>query len=259
VLLVVLVLGVGLLLPALVSLQDEAAKRKCVANLRQLGVALGGYHDTHEHFPQGTFPHPDLPPEKRLSWIVAVHPYIESIRAKPVTWAAWDAEGNRDVACFLPEFLHCPLNGDGMEDAYDLTSYVGVAGSGQNAANLPLSSRHAGVFGYDRRASLGHFRRGRSNTLMVLETDRENGPRAAGGPATVRGVAPDGRPPAYAGGPFTSPHRAGIPGPSSRPWLTHALLADGSVRALTEDADPKALAALATLACEKELPWPGGE
>jgi prepilin-type processing-associated H-X9-DG protein len=102
--------------------------------------------------------------------------------------------------------------------------YVGVAGVGEDAALLPVGDLRAGVFGYDRKTRPEDIKDGFSRTLMVVETNRDNGPWTAGGRPTVRGLDP-AQPP-YLGrcGQFGSGHDRG--------GKTNALFADGSVRYL---------------------------
>jgi hypothetical protein len=79
---------------------------------------------------------------------------------------------------------------------------------------------------------------------MVIETATANGPWAAGGPATVRGLKLQGA--SYLGrnGQFGSEHRSG----SSK-----ALFVDASVRTLSASLDPSVFEALATIAGREEV------
>lgn len=73
---------VALLLPAVRSSREAARRMSCSNNLKQLGLALHGYHDTYEHFPAamgGTW-QGETPLQgnaNRLSGLVALLPFME--------------------------------------------------------------------------------------------------------------------------------------------------------------------------------------
>jgi type II secretory pathway pseudopilin PulG len=50
----IVAVSVALILPALQRAREAARGDQCKHNLKQLGVALHSYHDTHERFPYST-------------------------------------------------------------------------------------------------------------------------------------------------------------------------------------------------------------
>jgi prepilin-type N-terminal cleavage/methylation domain-containing protein len=68
----IIALLMGLLLPAVQRTRESASRIACANNLRQIGVALHLYHDTHKTLPsfskEGDFP---------LSWCVLLLPFLE--------------------------------------------------------------------------------------------------------------------------------------------------------------------------------------
>jgi hypothetical protein len=136
-----------------------------------------------------------------------------------------------------------------------LTAYLGVAGVGADAPDLPAGDSRAGAFGYDRRTPLAAIKDGTANTLLVFESARDNGPWARGGPATVRGLDPGDRPYLGTGRPFGGTHftengvfRRG------KSLGCQAAMADGSVHFFQEKVAPEVLEALATIAGGEEIP-----
>ncbi len=236
---------------------------QCANNLKQIALALNDYAtressrpdtlDRTPALPAGTVPHADLPPERRLSWVVEVLPFVEqdSLFRQIDRHASWDDVANAAaVRTPLKGFL-CP--GAAFDADYQ-TSYLGVAGLGADAPSLPAGDRRAGVFGYDRRTALADVRDGTSNTLLLLESARAIGPWAQGGPATVRGLDPSDQPYLGPGRPFGGMHFSENTLFSRGQSIgCNAAMVDGSVHFLRETIAPRVLEGLATMACGEDV------
>jgi Protein of unknown function (DUF1559) len=180
-----------------------AARSQCANNLKQIALGLHNYADTQapgkssqereRSLPAGTVFNADLSPQQRLSWCVELLPFVEqdNLYRGFDRKAGWDAPANSMASRTSLKILLCPDWGREAESNPPfLTAYLGVAGLGADAATLPVGNRNAGVFGYERRTSLTAIKDGTSNTLLILESARDNGPWAQGGRATVRGLDP---------------------------------------------------------------------
>lgn len=254
VLLLLLVIGGGLLVVEVRKSQEAAARAQCNGHLCFLSISVHHYHDVHKKLPAAAVPNPNLPLGKRLSWIVALSPYLEIGSPKVDNDRAWDDPENRviwahgmDASKWVVRelrFLICPANP--IRNAAGLpgvTHYVGITGVGADAVSLPVGDRRCGVFGYDRTLTLKDITDGTSDTMLIAETMRDNGPWTAGGRATARGLAQDGSPYVGDGGQFGSTHGDGA----------NVAFADGSRRFLRSTISPAVFEALATVAGREKI------
>jgi prepilin-type processing-associated H-X9-DG protein len=234
---------VGLFTVGLYQLRAKSQLTVCTDNLRRIGLAVIRYQDDadHPHYPPGTVILPDLPPDQRLSWMVAILPYMETEPGAAGTPAAfqkgvalyarfdlsrgWDADANRQAMTgSLPWFI-CPGSSyRPVAGQPALTQYVGLAGLGDDAARLPKSDPQAGFFGYDRIITRDDVKRGTAETIMVTERAQSDGPWAQGGPATVTGVEVDKQP-------FVPRQFGGL-----HPGIANTLFVDAHVRQIADNA-----------------------
>src|SRR5271156_2685215 len=73
---------IALLIPAVQKVRAAAALTKCTNNMKHIGLAIHGFHDTYKYFPLGPggqeFPG---------GWMVDILPYIEQEELnKQVNW-----------------------------------------------------------------------------------------------------------------------------------------------------------------------------
>jgi len=211
--------------------------------LRRLREAVGSLQQREGSLPIGTVANDKLPrPIQRISWHAQLLPYLgkQELYDQINFSETWTFEKNRPVAFTLVDAFLDPnvpnRRWKGLPyEGLALTHFVGMAGIGEEAARLPKEDPRAGIFGYTRKAALADIRDGAGNTIMLIQVRDTFGPWMQGGGGTVRGaqVQP------YIGGfgSFGTPGRDGVV----------AMFADGSVRFLSKDIDPKVFEALCTM------------
>jgi hypothetical protein len=253
--------GLCLILPFISRLRGMTAKRiQCANNLKQFGIALRNYHDVYGSFPSGTIANESLGPNERLSWIIAIFPFLERDYdyQRLDMGKAWNAPKNYPITEIGYGPYRCHESPDPYPYVSSLSSYVGMAGIGPDAALLPLNNPKAGLFGYDRKTKCSDVQDGESTTIMVVETNFENGPWAAGGFGTVRGIDPNGTKYFGTTGQFGSLHRTQESSPLKPfpPQASNCVFVDGSVRLLNDTIDPTTFEALATIAGGEKVELP---
>lgn len=225
---------VALLLPAVQQARMAARRTQSKNNLKQLMLAMHNYHDVYGKLPAGTVQDSAEEVDDRLSWIVSILPFIDqaALYEQIDQKSGWKSEANVDWTGFNLQSLINPAESNLTES---VTHYVGMAGIGDDAANLKVNDPGAGMFGYNRQTRFRDITDGTSNTIAITESSDDFGPWAQGGRSTLRAVTeepyingPDG-----IGSPFTGGMNAG--------------LADGSVRFISENIDPEVFKALITI------------
>jgi len=246
----IIAIVIGLLLPAVRRVREPAERITCANNLKQLVLAFHNYEATSKSdvfestgrsnatalqmLPPGCIG-PGRTPEERLSWMVALLPYVE----QDTLYRQIDLEkgyaGNLPaVQTRMKPFL-CPASKDATT-ADAVTHYVAISGIGLDAATQPAGAPGNGFMGYDRLTSLSMIKDGTSNTIALMETRSGLGPWARGGSSNVRGFDPAEVPLFGDQRPFGG-HQDGI----------NVAMADGSVHFIRSSIDPSKLAALITI------------
>jgi prepilin-type N-terminal cleavage/methylation domain-containing protein len=201
-LVVIAIIGVliGLLLPAVQKVREAANRMRCKNNLKQIGLALHGYHDAHGVFPPGYASNaPDSDGTgPGWGWASFVLPNLEQdnlyrlIDFKlPVTHAQHAAVRDASV-----RFLRCPS--DTRQDPIRAADFTNAAGLTGNLArsnyvacygNSPFLGEDAtvpsdhlvvsgisgkGMFYRNSQTRIADVTDGLSNTLMVGERSALN-------------------------------------------------------------------------------------
>jgi prepilin-type N-terminal cleavage/methylation domain-containing protein/prepilin-type processing-associated H-X9-DG protein len=187
---VIAILGVlmALILPAVQKIRLAAARMRCANNLKQLGLALHGYHQTQEGFPQAyneywnfcePLDEPGPPDHKpRKSWASLILPYIDQ---ENLAYTGVRGYEQRIVAVFScpadPRWGRVSREGNYkyLGDRFGLTSYLAVEGSAYRRGpsdtnlNLEFGGPKDGVLYRGSKTRLTEIYDGSSNTVMLGE------------------------------------------------------------------------------------------
>ena len=195
-LVVIFIIGllVALLLPAVQAAREAARRAQCSNNLKQIGLALHGYHDVWQTLPPAYLAQPltNLELMSGWAWGMFILPYSEQ---KPLYNAANFDLGFGEIVVNRPDFpgglyanntvrqvsismFLCPsAGGDGPIDlGYD-SAAVGVPPGQYIASEGWMDSSQSpiqgtGVLYPNSRVAIGDINDGTSVTLMVGERSR---------------------------------------------------------------------------------------
>jgi hypothetical protein len=268
---IIVVVAAGVGLPAIVRARANADKVGCLSRFERLGQFAAIFHkpppgprnaEVPLVVPPGTIPNQELPPDRRLSWIPDILPFLDQTLQRTDNWmtqiersGTWDSAKNTEVGKIRLALFTCPGAIPEVPDGSPMpTQFIGLSGLGPDSAALtlgpPIPAR-AGCFRYDSPTPLRLIQQhdGLSNTLLFAETANELGPWMRGGFSTVRGLDLNKRAkrPIGMGGQFGGNYRdvAGFG------------FADGSARFFTERTSDDLLRTLFTIAGQDSDPLPG--
>lgn len=198
---------IALLLPAVQQAREAARRTQCKNNLKQLGLALHNYHDTHGIFPNSMdsyFPGgvPSRSNPRNHSWMVMILPFIDqaplyqSIDFSSQLYGQTLAGGQLVTAQKMTPY-RCPSDTDiEPSQIYDLgiTNYAGSQGFDWWRRRGQV---HEGMFSLQAKVKMASIKDGTSNTIAVGEVNttgqkwggRRGGagtPRNGGGEAVFR-------------------------------------------------------------------------
>lgn len=280
-LVVIAIIGIliSLLLPAVQAARAAARRISCANNLKQHGVALHLYHDTNRRLPAGWSGYdlstgkPHWFGEPGWGWNAAVLPFMEQAAVSdgmirfdlPISDPL-----NADARVMSIASLRCPS--DPGPDTFVLAGGGPYVGSGTYQPTELARGNYLGVFGvedfhhmlnpsdntckgsgcffHNSNVRFRDISDGQSSTFMVGERSSKLAPSTwvgmlTGGehaPARVTGVAEF--PPNSEATPEHYFHNFS----SFHPSGTHFLAADGAVRLISNDIDPRLYQGLCTRA-----------
>ncbi len=265
------VIGVllGLLLPAVQNVRESAMRVKCLNNLRQMGLALHHFHDSHRRFPP-LQPQGASDPNANLSWMALILSQMDQDPLYQISMQACRIDPDPlhnpphvGFATVVASYV-CPDDARLTEPLTDelgvraaFTSYVGIAGAVSPGSGMGFS----GVLGNSPGCRLTDITDGTSQTLMAGERPPPDSLQAGWWYPAFFGYGPGLRGPnntvILGSGvifPTEDPCAGGVrgtfsPGRTDNPcdrfhlWSLHPrganfLFADGSARFLTYDVEP---------------------
>ncbi len=183
-LVVIAIIGilVALLLPAVQQAREAARRVQCRNNLKQMGIALHNYHDTHQTFPFGYLKKPDGVQGNAagFGWLAMLLPQLEQNNIyQQFDWnrPLFDPV-NEKPRLLQPRLFLCPSDSFSMNNAVEMDTdrfamgcYVASFGPGDMDTD---ADDRRGMFSRNSRITTGDVTDGLSNTLAVGE--RTNGP-----------------------------------------------------------------------------------
>jgi type II secretory pathway pseudopilin PulG len=207
---------IALLLPAVQSAREAARRAQSRNNLKQIGLALHNYHDSHKSFPiGGTFSEDG---QGHHGWMTALLPYMDGMhlygqidQSQP-----WNSPRNQPTFnLVLPYYQNPSVPEKTDAQGYALAHYAG---------NSQVLKKNEAI-------SLADISDGPSNT--VLAGDVSAGHQPWGSPENTRDPAT---------GIGASPTQFG----SVHVGVCQMLLGDGAVRAISNNVNPAVLKAIAS-------------
>lgn len=267
---------VSLLLPAVQQAREAARRTQCKNNLKQIGLALHNYHDTHGSFPPAclalsyagnAYASPTAEPGRTSvaggwGWTVFVLPHLEQANL----YSALNPNGNNFPSAptaltqtILPFFIcpsdpsgnivtSTPLGGDGTT-GHAKSSYPAIFGSTTvNYINTAARTTR-GMFWYNSAVRLRDVTDGGSNSIMVTERIWDGGTSETRRGAIWAGKCPGSNVLLDAGNKYSNLIRVqnhpdwlikGLNGNSAMSMHVggvHFVLGDGAVRFISQNTD----------------------
>jgi len=240
-LVVIAIIGllVAVMIPAVNTARAAARRASCTNNLRQIGMGLTSYHSAKQAFPPGgiEWRPPGDPTKRQLAWSVYLLPFVgeQALYDQVDLTTPFDSPENADAASTIVSIYVCPSSQRGAQlvRGRGPSDYGGIYGERIVSRNDPPQ----GPMLYDRRISSDEITDGLSNTLIVGEDSQFGDSQWINGRNIFDQAFAINAAPALEND-MRSEHGPGANG----------LLADSSVRFLSENTELTVLAAMCTRA-----------
>lgn len=163
---------IALLLPAVQMAREAARRTQCRNNLKQLGLALHNYHDTHTTFPPGLIAANDNFRDGMHSGLAMLLPQLEqsAVYNQLDFNVSWRDPVNAAATSAHISAFRCPSSIGGLPQngGFDLpvTDYVFSKGT---RAWLCLNGETSGMFDINSRVRARDVTDGLSNTFAMGE------------------------------------------------------------------------------------------
>lgn len=179
---------IALLVPAVQKVREAASRTQCANNVKQMALALHGYHDSQKVLPKG------CDPANLIAFHVMILPFIDQtpLYDKFNLKVPYSNATNLAQGVYLPPPYQCPAQTDERYTLYGsgewaggtaitfTTHYFGIAGpkgtnptTGQpyelKITNVQGNIATQGVLSMDSKVKLVQITDGTSNTLMLGE------------------------------------------------------------------------------------------
>jgi prepilin-type N-terminal cleavage/methylation domain-containing protein/prepilin-type processing-associated H-X9-DG protein len=173
---------IGLLLPAVQKVREAASRMSCQNNLKQIGLALHHYHDTHGSFPPGyraslSYSDGATDTAPGWGWGAFILPYLEEDNVYRQLRMSQPVQQSAAIQTVMKTYL-CPSDitpdaafavADGFGNTLCLaapTSYAACCGSDASETTGPTG---LGVFYRNSRIRIADIRDGTSSTILIGE------------------------------------------------------------------------------------------
>jgi prepilin-type N-terminal cleavage/methylation domain-containing protein len=180
---------IGLLLPAVQKVREAAARMSCSNNLKQIGLALHGYHDTHQKFPQGFGNTATVgTTASGWGWGALILPFVEQSSLHTQLNVAG---GNATIPASATTLTQTPLKvfrcpsdtgpaTNSNRGNHSTSNYAGVYGAHDQDLNSLVTNAN-GMFFQNSAVRFADATDGTSNTLFVGERRYDTSGTAPGG------------------------------------------------------------------------------